>query len=127
MHGSAMTRRRSTKPWNGREGVRGFASAALFYRSLIHRMPMAEDDRAALRAHQDIHQAIGRLEAADPIQETASVSNWVAAQLRRGPTADDSPAYTQARLELLTLLSEALSKAPTRPPEPAVFTDDPSG
>ena len=127
MQGPALTRRRSTKPWNGRAGVRGFASAALFYRSLLHRMPLAEEDRVTLRAHQDIHQAIGRLDVGDPAQEVARVSEWLAAELQRGPTAEDTPAYSQARLELLTLLSEALAKAPTRPPEAPVFSDGPSG
>jgi hypothetical protein len=127
MQGSAPTRRRSTKPWNGRAGVRGFASAALFYRSLLHRMPLDEEDRVTLRAHQDIHQAIGRLDAGDPAQEVARVSAWLADELARGPAPDDTPAYSQARLELLTLLSEALSKAPARPTEAAVFSDDPAG
>ena len=127
MQGSSPPRRRSTKPWNGRAGVRGFASAALFYRSLLHRVPLSDDDRVTLRAHQDIHQAIGRLETGDPAQESARVSAWLAAELERGPTAEDTPAYSQARLELLTLLSEALAKTPARPAEGPVFSDDSSG
>jgi hypothetical protein len=127
MHGSALMRRRSTRPWNARAGVRGFASAALFYRSLIHRMPMADEDKAALRAHQDIHQAIGRLEAADPAEEVAAMRSWLAEETRRGASPGDSPAYVQARHELLSLLNEALAKPAQRPPEAAVFTDDTSG
>ena len=127
MQGSAPTRRRSTKPWNGRAGVRGFASAALFYRSLLHRMPLSEDDKVTLRAHQDIHQAIGRLEAGDPAQESARVTAWLAAELGRGLAPDDTPAYSQARLELLTLLSEALAKTPARAAEAPVFSDDSPG
>lgn len=110
MHGTAMTRRRSTKPWNARSGVSGFASAALFYRSLIHRMPMPEDDKAALRAHQDIYQAIGQLEAGDPAEEAVAVSAWLAEQIRRPSGPGDCRAYGLARLELLSLLTEALAK-----------------
>jgi hypothetical protein len=122
MHGSALMRRRSTKPWNARAGVPGFASAALFYRSLIHRLPLADDDRAALRAHQDIHEAIGRLEAGESDEEVTTVSAWLAEQIRRPASPGDSQAYTQARLELLSLLTEALSKSEPRAPEAAVFT-----
>jgi hypothetical protein len=120
-------RRRSTRPWNAREGVRGFASAALFYRNLIHRMPMAEDDKAALRAHQDIHQAIGRLGTGDPSEDANVVRAWLAGELRRDDVPGDCEAYMKARLELLALLSEALARPAPRPAEGPVFTSDPPG
>jgi hypothetical protein len=117
MHGTASTRRRTTKPWNARAGVSGFASAALFYRSLIHRMPMPDEDKAALRAHQDIYQAIGQLEAGNPAEEATAVSAWLAEQIRRPTGPGDCRAYALARLELLSLLSEALAKSEAAPAE----------
>ena len=127
MIGAASSRRRGTKPWNASAGVRGFASAAIFYRSLLHRLPLAANDKDAMRAHLDIHQALGGLEATGTGGEIAAITTWLAAELKRSAATGSSPTYVRARLELLALLAQGLSKPASRAPEGAVFTDESSG